>query len=80
MLGTIVDTKALLDAVIASVVAGLGVTLAFSIMVFGVARGADMRRSDRPLLAAGAGVLSALALAVTIGAVVMGIIVMTQKS
>jgi hypothetical protein len=80
MLATIVDTKALLKTVGVSLVAGLGVTVTFSIMVFGATRLADLRRGDRPVLAAAAGVLSAVALAVTVAAIVLGIVVMTQKS
>jgi hypothetical protein len=80
MLGTIVDTKALLQTVWVSLVAGLGVTLVFSIMVFGVTRLADLRRDDRPVLAAAAGALAGLALIVTVAAIVLGIVVMTRKS
>jgi hypothetical protein len=80
MLGTIVDTKALLQTVWVSLVAGLGVTLVFSIMVFGVTRLADLRRDDRPFLAAAAGALAGLALIVTVAAIVLGIVVMTRKS
>jgi predicted RecB family nuclease len=79
MLATIVDTKALLQTVGVSLVAGLGVTVTFSMMVFGATRLADLRRHDRPVLAAAAGVLSAVALAITVGAIVLGIVVMAKK-
>jgi hypothetical protein len=80
MLGTVVDTKALLQTVWVSLVAGVGVTFVFSILVFAATRLADLRRDDRPILAAAAGVLAGLALVVTLAAIVLGIIVMTRKS
>jgi uncharacterized membrane protein len=79
MLGTVVETKNLLETVAASMVAGIGVTAAFSIMIFGIARSSDMLRGDRPLLAAAAGGLAAVALAVVVGAIVVGIVVMSTK-
>ncbi len=80
MLGTLVDTKALLQTAGASLVAGLGVTLVFSIMVFAATRLADLRRDDRPVLAVAAGALAGIALIVTVAAIVLGIVVMSQKS
>jgi hypothetical protein len=79
MLATVVETKELLDTVIASVVAGVGVTAVFAILIFGVARSADMARNERPVLAVAAGGLAVLAFAVVTAAIVLGIIVMTQK-
>ena len=64
---------------IASVVAGVGVTAVFAILIFGVTRSADMARNDRPALAAAAGGLAVLAFAIVTAAIVIGIIVMTQK-
>jgi hypothetical protein len=80
MIGTVVETKDLASAVIASFVAGAGVTAAFSIMIFGAARFADYRRDDRPVAAAAAATLVGLGLAVTAAAIVIGIIVMTTKA
>jgi hypothetical protein len=79
MIATVVETKELLDTVIVSVVAGVGVTTVFAILIFGVARSADMARDDRPALAAAAGALALVAFAVVTAAIVLGIIVMTQK-
>jgi hypothetical protein len=79
MVGAIVETTDLLETVAASLVAGIGVTAAFSIAIFGITRSADLLRDDRPLLAGAAGGLAALALAVVIGAIVLGIVVMTTK-
>ena len=80
MLATVVETKELLSTVVASLVAGVGVTVAFSIMIFGAARFADLRRDDRPLLAGAAAILVAIGFAITAAGIVVGIIVMTSKS
>lgn len=78
-MAVIVQSKELLQSVIASVVAGVGVTFAFSLAIWGAARFVDLSRDERPVAAAGAAVVGAVALAVTIGAVVVGIVVMTSK-
>jgi hypothetical protein len=76
---TIVETQALLETVAASLIAGIGVTAAFSIVIFGVTRSAEMLRDERPLLATAAGGLAVLAGLVVTAAIVFGIVVMTQK-
>jgi hypothetical protein len=76
---TIVDWSDLLQTIGASVVAGVGITVAFSVVIWGSARFADLRREDRP---GGAGValaISGLALAVVAAGVVFGVVVMTTK-
>jgi cation transporter-like permease len=75
----IVETKELLETVVASVVAGVGMTFVFSIAIWGVARFAELSRSDRPLAAGAAAALASLALAFTLAAVVFGIVVMARK-
>ena len=79
MLATLVDTKTLWQAVVASAVGGIGITVAFAIMVFAVTRSADMVRQERRVLATAAGGLAALGLLVVAGSIVLGIIVMAQK-
>jgi hypothetical protein len=79
MLATVVETKELLETVVASLVAGVGVTAAFSLVIFGVTRSADMARDERPMLSTAAGVLAVLAGAVVIGFIAFGIVVMTTK-
>jgi predicted permease len=75
----VVQTKELAQSVVASVVAGVGVTFIFSIAIWGAVRFVDLNRNERPVAAAAAGVVGALALAVTLAAVAIGIIVMTKK-
>lgn len=79
MIATVVETKDLLATVAASLIAGIGVTTAFAILIFGVTRSADMVREERPLLATAAGGLALLAGLVVTAAIVFGIVVMTQK-
>jgi hypothetical protein len=79
MLATIVDTGALLKTIIASFIAGVGVTLIFSIAILGASRFADMNRDGRPAAAVAFGLLGVAALLAAGAAVVVGIIVMTRK-
>jgi hypothetical protein len=79
MTATLVQGKELLETVLASVVAGVGVTFVFSIAIWGVARFADLSRNERPLAAGGAALVAGLALAGVLAAVVAGIIAMTSK-
>jgi hypothetical protein len=79
MIATLVEGKELLETVVASLVASIGVTFAFSVAIWGVARFADLSRNDKPLAAAGAAAVGGLALACVAGALVAAIIVMTSK-
>jgi hypothetical protein len=79
MLAIVVEGKELLQTLVASVVAGVGVTFVFSIAIWGAARFADLSRDERPLAAGAAAALAALALVATAAAVVVGIIAMTKK-
>jgi hypothetical protein len=76
---TIVETEELLQTVLASVVAGVGVTVVFSVAIWGVARFADLSRDERPLAAGAAATLAGVALTATLAAIVFGIVVMTSK-
>jgi hypothetical protein len=78
-LATIVDWSAVLKTVVGSFVAGIGITLVFSVAIFGAARFADMSRDGRSVSAAAFITLSVVALAAVAAAVVVGIIVMTAK-
>lgn len=78
-MATIVETKELIETVIASLVAGVGITAIFSMAIWGGARFADHSRDGRPLAAGAAAALAVLALVTTLAAVVFGIVVMTSK-
>jgi cytochrome c biogenesis protein CcdA len=76
---TIVDTTTLLDLVGVSVVAAVGVTAAFSFAILGATRFSDLRRDGRAVEAAFFGVVTALALAACVGAIVYGIVEIQAK-
>ena len=77
--GRIVDWAALLEVVYSALAAGLGVALAFSIAVAGATRFADEMRESRAFRATLYGVMAVAGLAVCLSAIVLGIVVMTQK-
>jgi hypothetical protein len=79
MLATIVDWSTLLELAGAALAAGVGVTAAFSLVIYGAARASDMRRADRTLAAGAYGAIAALALAACAALVVYGIQVMVEK-
>ena len=70
-LATVIDWEALLDTAVASLVAGVAVTIAASTMIYGASTSAEARRDGRSgaALAAGAlGLLGGLAFAAAIAA------------
>jgi hypothetical protein len=78
-IAVVVETKELLETAVASLIAGVGITLVFSIAIWGAARFVDLSRDERPLAATAAAALGVLALAATLAAVAIGIVVMTSK-
>ena len=79
MIASIVDWAALRDVVLASLAAGVGVTVAFSIAIMGLARYEDMRRDGRVVEGWVYAGLAVLGLAVSSAAVVVGIVLMASK-
>ncbi len=79
LLAEIVEGRALLETVIYSLVAAVGVTLAFSVSIYGAATMAEMRRNDRNAAAVAATLLMLAGLAVFASAIALGVIVMTTK-
>ena len=77
-LASIVDTKALLETIAASFVAGAGVTVVFSLCILGMAQLAEARRDGRAGGAVAAGLLAAVALAASLAIVAAGIFVMVS--
>ena len=80
MIATLVEGKELLETVVASVVAGVGVTFVFSVAIWGVARFADLSRERAAARGRrrGAG-RQPWPWPSPLAAVVVGIIVMTSK-
>ena len=77
-MAVVVEIEEVWQTVVASVVAGVGVTVIFSVAIWGAARFVDLSRDERPLAAGAAAVLGALALALTLASVAFGIVVMTR--
>jgi hypothetical protein len=75
----IVDWKALGEVVAYSLLAGVGVTFSYSLAIIGATRFSDMRRDGRTLGATSYAALGLIGFAVSVAAIVAGIILMTQK-
>jgi hypothetical protein len=75
----VLDTHAAWQAIWTAAVAGVGVTVVFSLAVLGATRSTDMRRNDRPGQAAAFGVLALVGLAATLGTIVYAITLITTK-
>ncbi len=78
MLASVVDWEGILDVVVVSFVAGVGVTAIYAVAVLGVTRVLDMSRDGRSLEAGAYGVLAVVAFSVVIAACVFGIVILTQ--
>ena len=78
VLASVVDGEALLAPVIASIVAGVGVTIVFSFAILGAALFGDARRQGRTLAAVGAATLMALGVGGALVATAFGVVVMTS--
>lgn len=76
---SLIEGKQMLETVVASVVAGLGVTAAFSVAIWGVGRFTELSSRGERLAAGGAAAVATLALTVVAAALVFGIVVMTSK-
>lgn len=74
--GGIVDGRALFDTVLASLVAGIGVTLIASLAIYGFARFGEMRREDRGVASVAAGGLALLASLAFAAVIAVGLVVM----
>jgi hypothetical protein len=76
---TIVDWEALLETVAAALVAGVGIAIAFSLAIYGVARFAEARRAGTSLAAGAAALLAVVALVVCVGGITIGVVVMASS-
>jgi hypothetical protein len=74
-----VDVGALVEVVWVSLLAGVGVTLTFSLVVLGTGRSAEARRTGRSPAANAYAGLAALAFLVFVVGVVFGVNVMLSK-
>ncbi|HYP55664.1 MAG TPA: hypothetical protein VEQ41_05095 [Solirubrobacterales bacterium] len=76
MLATIVHTDELLRTIAAAFVGGVGITVIFSVAIWGAARFVDLSGSERRVAAAAAAAVGILALALTLAIVAVGLLVM----
>ena len=74
-----VDWDALLQVVWVSIAAGTGITSAFAIAIYGATRAVDLSRSGRVAEAGLFALMAAAGLIAVVAAVVVGIVVMTDK-
>jgi hypothetical protein len=77
-MAVMVETTELWQTVVASLIAGVGITTVFSVAIWSAARFVDLSRGDRPLAAGAAATLGLLAILATLAAVVVGIVVMAN--
>jgi hypothetical protein len=75
----VVDWRTIGEVAGYSLLAGVGLSIAFSLTILGATRFADMRRDHRDVEALAFAVLMLVGLAATLGALVLGIVVMTTK-
>lgn len=78
-LATIIEVNELLDTVLYSSLAGIGITTVFSIAIYGMVRFADFSSDDRRAAAYWAAVLAVVGICLSVAVVVAGLVVMLQK-
>jgi hypothetical protein len=76
---TTIALAPLLSAVLGTLAGGIGVTVAFSVAVLGVARFSDMRRMGHSGASAAYGALAAAAVLVALAIVALGLVLVTSK-
>ena len=75
-----IDFHALGQVIWVSIVAGVGVTVLFAIVIYGADKAGDARRAGQEGAAVGFGALAVAALVVFLLVTVFGVIVMLSKS
>jgi hypothetical protein len=79
LMASVVDWDALLEVVWVSILAGIGVTAAFAIAIYGTTRAVDLGRGGRVAEAGLFGAVAIAALIAVTAAVIFAIVVMTDK-
>lgn len=75
----IVDWGQLLEVIEAGLIAGVGISVAFSLVILGAVRAGEAQQQSQPVRMAGYGAVALLGLAVCIGAIVFGVSTMLTK-
>lgn len=79
MSAAIVDVGALFKVLYASLLAGVGVAIAFSLAIYGTTRAAEERRSGHGAPALAFATLAAVAIVVSLGAAAYGVFLVAHK-
>jgi cytochrome b len=79
LLAEIVETKDLLETVLFSVVAGIGVTAIYSVAIWGAARYVEYDQEGRRSAALAGAATAAVALLAVLAVIVIAVVVMTDK-
>jgi hypothetical protein len=77
VIATVVDWDALLQVIWVSLLAGVGVTAAYGFALLGATRALESGRDGRLGGAISYGVVGAVGLAIVVGAIVFGIVILT---
>jgi predicted membrane channel-forming protein YqfA (hemolysin III family) len=75
-----IDSHLLLRVLYTALIAGVAVSVVFSLTVYGMTRSSDMRREDRPAAAMRYAALGVLGLALTAALIAYGLVLLTRKS
>jgi uncharacterized membrane protein len=75
----VVDVGQLLHVVATALVAGVGISIAFSLVILGTVRAGERRQQDRTLAAGVHALLATVAALACLGAIVFGITTMLSK-
>lgn len=75
-----IDLHLLLRVLYTALIAGVAVSVVFSMTVYGMTRSSDMRREDRRVAATSYALLGVLGLALTMGLIAYGLVLLTRKS
>jgi hypothetical protein len=79
VIGAIVDGGALIEVVWVSLACGLGVTAAYAVAILGGSRAFELRRDGHAVEAAIFGIVGLVALLAVLAAIVVGIVVLSDK-
>jgi hypothetical protein len=79
VLAKVLDAGQLLEVVEASAIAGIGVCVAFSLVIRGAVRAGERRQQGQPVVASAYALMATLALLVCFGAIAFAVTVMLSK-
>jgi hypothetical protein len=75
----VVELGQIVEVIWVSLIAGVGITIAYSLVVYGTSRSAEARRAGRGAASVAYGGLAIVFLIVFLGAVVLGVQIMLSK-